>query len=198
MASSPPLSEPRLVIPERVARRDKPLLWWAALLAVLALGYFAYRVFWQKARPSAVYRTEVVARRDIRRTTEAVGTLDVAQRVLVPAVTEGQLVEILVRPGDSVVRGQALAHLDENAAQRDVASAETSLGVSSARLEQARAALSAASEERKRTERLLARGLASESAMNAARAAEAEARARVQGAEAERQLSNQGLKGAQQ
>jgi HlyD family secretion protein len=96
-----------------------------------------------------------------------------------------------------VSAGQPLARLDAQSAQRDVQTAETTLGGSAARVEQARAALAAASEERQRTERLLERGLASQSASEMARAAEAQARALVRAAEAERQLSQQGLRGAQ-
>lgn len=198
MASSPPLSEPRLVLPESITRRERSRVWWLVLLLVVGLLYAAYRMLGQATDPGALYRTDSVVRRNILRTTEAVGTLDVLRRVVVPAVTAGQLVEILVQPGDEVKAGQPLARLDETAAARDVQSAQAALGTSSARLEQARAALVAAVEERERTERLLARGLASQSALEMARASEAEARARVRAAESERQLSRQGLQGARQ
>jgi HlyD family secretion protein len=197
MASSPHLSEPRLVLPESVARRDKSRIWWAVALLVAGLLYMAYRMLGQSASPRELYRTEAVAHRNIQRTTEAVGTLDVTQRVVVPATTDGQLVAILVEQGQEVSAGQPLARLDAQAAQRDVQTATTTLGGSAARVEQARAGLAAATEERQRTERLLERGLASESASEMARAGEAQARALVRAAEAERQLSQQGLKGAQ-
>jgi HlyD family secretion protein len=197
MASSPPLSEPRLVLPTNVARRDKARVWWAVALLVFGLLYMAYRMLGKATSGAPLYRTEGVVHRSILRTTEAVGTLDVTQRVLVPATTDGQLVAILVEPGQEVSAGQPLARLDEKAAQRDVQTAETTLGGSAARVEQARAALAAATEERSRAERLLERGLASQSAVEMARAGEAQARALVRGAESERQLSQQGLKGAQ-
>jgi HlyD family secretion protein len=171
-------------------------VWWGVGIAAVAVAYFAFRSLSQASHSDMQYRTELVVRRNIQRTTEAVGTLDVAHRVVVPAVTDGQLVEILVHQGDEVSAGQALARLDEQAAQRDVQSAQATLGGSAARLAQAQAALAATVEERQRTEKLLARGLASDSAMSTARAAEAEARARVQAAGAEWQLSQQGLKGA--
>src|SRR5688572_32889740 len=112
MASSPPLSEPRLVLPESVARRDKSRIWWAVALLAAGLIYMAYRILGQSTGPGAVYRTEGVVRRSIQRTTEAVGTLDVTQRVVVPATGDGQIVAILVQQGQEVSAGQSLASAD--------------------------------------------------------------------------------------
>ena len=169
--------------------------WVLALVAVAAAAGAYYRFFAPRTAEHP-YRVSAIERRGIRQTVEAFGSLDVASRVYVPAARPGQLTSIAVRRGALVEAGQELARLDPTGAAADLNAAQTGFVASVARVDRARAARTAAVEERTRAEKLLGRGLVSASSVAAARASEAEATAALRAAEAQRDLDDQARKGA--
>jgi HlyD family secretion protein len=155
-------------------------------------------LLFRNARPRAVrYRTAPVERRTIESLVDAAGRLDVTTRIEVPAPAAGQLFEILVREGASVTQGQVLAQLDEAAAGIAVGGARATVHGADQKIQEAQAALEAATDARVRLERLLPRGLVSESDVVNARTSETKARAAVAAARAERSASSSELSAAE-
>ncbi len=107
-----------------------------------------------------------VAPRPLTVTTMAVGTIEPENRVVVAAQEEGLLTALLVREGDHVQRGDALAHLDD----RQLA----------AQLAEAQARLVEAEGQWRRARTLTQEGLITEADGDAARAAYEVAQARVE------------------
>ena len=196
--AAPRAPDPRdaLALPDQLAGKRRGRLTW--LLLVLAAGVLAgvYFLFWSGQGPGNPYRVSPVEVRSIRQTVEAFGSLDVTSRYYVPAPRPGQLSEVYVRRGASVTQGQPLAKLDASFATAELSAAQTALGASAARVERARTAKAAASDERTRAERLLGRGLVSAASVAAAKANEQEAIAAVRAAEAQRELDAQTASGA--
>jgi HlyD family secretion protein len=188
-AEPQPSLELKLVVPSNLngASRRRRFLWIgvAAGLAGVAVISSLFLL-----RPTATaYRSEPVSRRTIMRQVEALGHLDVPERIEVPAPAAGRIAEILVAPGQLVHRGELLAQLDETAANFALGAARGSLEVGDSRIAEARVSLEAAVDGRSRTERLAARGLASDADLRTARAAEAKARTALRGARAERAIT---------
>lgn len=138
---------------------------------------------------SSTYRTEPVSRRTIVRRIEAIGHLDVPQRIEIAAPAPGRIARILVESGQAVHAGDLLAQLDEAVAALALGAARDSLKVGGRRIEQARTALDAATDARSRIERLAARGLASDADLQNARADETRARSALGVAQAEERVS---------
>ncbi|MEN9580754.1 MAG: hypothetical protein RJA70_3763 [Pseudomonadota bacterium] len=188
--------EQALVIPESVRRRASRARWIVALvLGAAALGG-AFLFLGPTSAPPNPYRAAELERRAIIKLVEATGQLEVVRRLEIPAPTSGQLTEILIKTGDSVTTGQALAKLDPRAAAIAVDTAGAGLAAAASRVAEAQAALGAAEESRKRIDALLSRQLASESDLAAARATEAKAGAMLRGARAEVAVAGQGVKSA--
>ncbi len=109
----------------------------------------------------------------------------------------GQLSEILVYDGASVSKGQVLAQLDEAAAGIAVGGARAAVHGAEQKIQEAQAALEAATDAGARLERLLPRGLASESEVVSARTSVTKARAALAAARAERSGSGSDLSAAE-
>jgi HlyD family secretion protein len=161
----------RLEIPKLAKKARLRRVIVAAVL--VAAGVVAY-VMWPTAGLGERYRTTTVTRRTIIKVVEATGHVDVRRRVEVPAPIPGRLVEILVYD-----RAAALA----------VRGAQATVQAAAGRVAEARAALSATTEERQRVERLVGRGLASQQDLSSARAAEQRAQAALTAARAEQQAA---------
>jgi HlyD family secretion protein len=186
-----------LVIPPALigkTRLWKRVIWsFAAAVAVAGVGT-AWTLL---GRPATTpYRTDVVQRRTILRQVEALGQLDVPERVELSAPAPGRLASILVSPGQEVAKGQLLGQLDETVAALAVELARGSVKVGDSRIAQARVVVDSAKDVGSRSERLAARGLASQADLHAAQSAETMARAALQAARAERALAASGLASA--
>jgi len=101
-----------------------------------------------------------------RRVTTAVGTLEPVARVLVAAQEEGVVTAVTVREGDRVHAGQIVVELDDRQVRAELTQAEASL-------EEARARW-------RRVETLRAEGVMAEQDVDAARAADRIAEARLE------------------
>jgi HlyD family secretion protein len=149
----------QLQIPENAGRSRLPLILGVALVLVAVGGGLAYSF---RPKPKTeLYLTQPVSKRDIVQRIEAAGRIDVRRRVEIPAPTEGRLLSINVRAGDSVAAGQLLALLDERAAKLAVRSAEANESAAASNVKEAETAASAAERNLARLRTLQEKGLAS-------------------------------------
>ena len=175
--------EEKLEIPQLNSSRVR---WLAIGLGVLVVGSTIATYFLTRGPEESPYRATQVSQASITQEIRVTGHVELTDQVEVPAPIEGQLVQVAVEPGDRVEKGQLLAQLDKVSAEAALLVAEAELQVARARVSEAEAAAQRASRALDRTERLAKKGLASDSALEAARSETAKARAAVQAARAER------------
>ena len=173
----------RLEIPRLDSSRGRTVAVVAGVVIVVAA---VTTYFLMRDTEENPYRVAVVSRTSIVKVIRATGHLELTDQVEVPAPFEGQLVEVLVQPGDSVEEGQLLARLDTSSAEVALHVAQAELEVARARVSEAEAAAHRATEALHRTERLAKKSLASKSTLETARSEMIKARASVQAARAER------------
>lgn len=117
----------------------------AAAAVVLALaGGTATYFLTRKSEQTQQGPTVQVERGDLRETAAATGKIEPHVQVEVKSRTSGEVVEILVKEGDTVTQGQVLVRLDPLDAERDLASAKVSLEKAKADLTAAQASVTVA------------------------------------------------------
>jgi len=173
----------KLEIPRLDSSRGRTV---AAVAGVVIVAAAVTTYFLMRDTEENPYRVAVVSRTSIVKEIRATGHLELTDQVEVPAPFDGQLVEVLVQPGDSVEEGQLLARLDKSSAEVALHVAQAELEVARARVSEAEAAAHRATEALHRTDRLAKKSLASKSTLETARSEMAKARASVQAARAER------------
>ena len=173
----------KLEIPRLDSSRGRGIAIIASIL-VVAAAVTAY--FLMRDTEINPYRVAQVSRTSIVKEIRVTGHLELTDEVEVPAPIEGQLVKVLVQPGDRVEEGQLLAQLDKGSAEVAFHLAQAEVQVARARVSEAEAAAHRATEALQRTERLAKKNLASKSTLETARSESAKTRAAVQAARAER------------
>jgi len=173
----------QLNIPRLDSSRRRTITIAVGILLVVA-GTAAY--FLTRDSKRNPYRVVPVARAAVVKELRVTGHLELTDEVEVPAMVEGQLVKVFVRPGDSVEEGELLAQLDKGTAQSALDVAQAELQAARARVAEAEAAAKRTAETFERTKRLSGKSLASDSTLETARSEMIKARAIVQAARAER------------
>ncbi len=153
-----------------------------ALIVLAAVAVY----FLTRGPEQSAYRGAEVARRSIVKEIRVTGHVELTDQVEVPAPIEGQLVDVVVEPGDAVEKGELLAHLDRVSAEVAYSVAAAELQVANARVSETEAAARGAARSLDRAARLAQKGLASASDLEAARSEAAKARAALDAAKAER------------
>ena len=186
--------EEALEIPKLESSRGRTFIIIGVVLA-LAAGAGAYLM--TRGPEASPYRGANVVRASIVKEVRVTGSVELTDQIEVPAPIEGQLVDVLVEPGDEIEQGDLLAHLDRVSAEVAFLVADAELQVARARVSETEAAAKRAARTFERTKRLTDKGLASASDLEAARSEMTKARAAVTGAKAERAaaLEQAGLKG---
>jgi len=175
--------EEKLEIPRLDSSRGRVI---AVVVAVLVVGAAIAVYFLTRVPAQSPYRAARVTQATIVKEIRVTGHLRLTDQVEVPTPIQGQLVKVLVEPGDSVEKGQLLAQLDKVSAEVAALVAQAELQVARARVAEAEAAAKRATGALDRTTRLAKKGLASESALEVARSEMIKTRATVQAARAER------------
>jgi HlyD family secretion protein len=188
MEGTPTAVDEKLEIPRLESSRRR---WIGVGVAVLALGAAIAIYFLTRDTEQSPYRVAQVSKASIVKEIRVTGNVELTDQIEVPAPIEGQLVKVVVQPGDEVEEGQLLAQLDKVSAEVAVLVAEADLQVARSRVSETEAAAKRATRSLERTERLAAKGLASASALEAARSEMAKARAALQGARAERSAASE-------
>jgi HlyD family secretion protein len=162
----------------------KPLVLAATLLAVVALGFWAYRKAAGNDEP--LYRFATVERGNLEAAVSATGTLSAVTTVQVGTQVSGKIVEIKADFNDSVKKGQLIARIDPTILQQTVRDAQAGLERNQAEFEQAQ-------REFDRNEGLFERKVLTEVEFNTAKYGLAVARANVKSAQVALDRAKQNL-----
>jgi HlyD family secretion protein len=173
----------KLEIPRLQSSRRRGIVIVAIVIAAAA-GVAAYLL--TRSPETSPYRAAKVTRASIVKEIRVTGHLELTDQVEVPAPIEGQLVDIVVQPGDEVEEGELLAHLDRVSVETAFLVAEAELQVARSGVAEAEAAAQRAARAFERTKRMSEKGLASVSDLEAARSELTKTRAVVAAAKAER------------
>lgn len=120
-----------------VITRPNRLLDVGLAVAVVALGVGAYVVAGpSKSSAAAVTRTTTVAKGVVLSSVQASGNVQAGQTYSVGFQTSGQVVDIDAKVGDTVTKGQVLAHLDPTMDNANLTSAQLGLTSAQAHLTQ--------------------------------------------------------------
>src|SRR5919108_195987 len=179
-----------------MSRRTKVWVSVGAVVLVLA-GLVAFRVNRKKTRPAEV-RLEQVSRRDLVSSVTASGKIEAKTSVDISADITGRIIDIAVREGDLVKRGQFLLQIDPAQYQAAVARAQGVVASTQAVLLQTRANRDQAQRAWNRARQLTELGdnlIAPETAEQAQTALEV-AEANYQSTKAQLQQSRAGLQEA--
>lgn len=165
---------------------------WLIVGAVAAAAVAGWMVFSRDGEDDApAYRFGVADRGDVLDSVSATGRLEPVGTVEIGSQLSGQIEEILVDFNDIVTAGQVIARLDASTYDQrvqvdaaDLAVQNANVLAAQAQLVSAQADLRSAQREFERQDELVERGVASESALDTARATLDRARAAVSSAEA--------------
>ncbi|HVM55914.1 MAG TPA: biotin/lipoyl-binding protein, partial [Gaiellaceae bacterium] len=117
------------------ARRNRLLNILLALLLVIA-GVVAYLAVGQSSSTSSgAVRTATVGKGVVLSSVSATGTVQAPQQVTANFTTSGTLVQVDVKPGETVQAGQPLGSIDSTSAQQQVSQAESGVETANAQLQ---------------------------------------------------------------
>ncbi|QSQ25591.1 efflux RND transporter periplasmic adaptor subunit [Pyxidicoccus parkwayensis] len=156
--------------------------WWkGAIAGVLFLGAAAITVGGLKERPPPSLEVQVAKARKgtITRTITGAGKVQAATTVKISSSLSGDLVELLVKDGEPVKKGQVLGRIDKRIYEAALKQALASQNASRADAQVAEVEATRTAQELARVEGLVAKGLASGAELDQARAAKNSADARV-------------------
>jgi HlyD family secretion protein len=165
----------------RPPRSRKKLYIAIAVLAVIAVGAFA-AVRSRKADAPIVVTTDKAFRTNITEVVTATGKIQPENEVKIAPEVSGEIVELAVKEGQVVTRGQLLLRIKPDSYRAQVESQQAALNGSRSAAVRNRAELVKAEADFQRVQKLFEGGLISESELNSARTARDSARAAVDGA----------------
>lgn len=156
--------------------------WWkGAIAGVLFLGAAAITVGGLKERPPPSLEVQVAKARKgtITRTITGAGKVQAATTVKISSSLSGDLVELLVKDGEPVKKGQVLGRIDKRLYEAALKQAMASQNASRADAQVAEVESRRSAQELARVEELEKKGLASTAEVETARAAKNTADARL-------------------
>ncbi|MDY7228123.1 efflux RND transporter periplasmic adaptor subunit [Hyalangium rubrum] len=156
--------------------------WWKAVIAgVLFLGAAAITAGGLRTRPPPSVEVQVakVRKGSITRTITGAGKVQAATTVKISSNLSGDLIELLVKDGDRVTKGQVLGRIDRRRFEAAVKQALASQSASKAEVQVSEVEAQRSAAEYGRVEGLVGKGLASGAELDQLRAAKDTAEARV-------------------
>ncbi len=194
-----------------MTKKAKRNLWIGVSLVVIT-ALIAWTVINGRNKQKGVaVQIEEAATRRIEERVSASGRIFPVIEVAISSDVSGEIIELLVKEGDSVKLGQVLARIDPDAYQSQVSSGQAQTNVQRASVATAKAAVLQADADRKsagverdnakqsaeRTRQLVEEGILSEAELQTAESALATAEASLESAEARYQSSVESVKGAE-
>ncbi|MCP3064298.1 efflux RND transporter periplasmic adaptor subunit [Myxococcus sp. K38C18041901] len=156
--------------------------WWKGVIAgALFLGAAAITAGGLKERPPPSQEVQIAKARKgtITRTITGAGKVQAATTVKISSSLSGDLVELLVKDGDAVKKGQVLARIDRRVYEAALKQAMASQNAARADAQVAEVELSRTTQELGRVEGLVTKGLASGAELDIAKAGKNTAEARL-------------------
>ncbi|NMO22400.1 efflux RND transporter periplasmic adaptor subunit [Pyxidicoccus fallax] len=156
--------------------------WWkGAIAGVLFLGAAAITAGGLKERPPPSQEVQIAKARKgtITRTITGAGKVQAATTVKISSSLSGDLVELLVKDGEPVKKGQVLGRIDKRLYEAAVKQAMASQNAARADAQVAEVEVSRSAQELARVEDLSKKGLASAAEVDTARATKNTADARL-------------------
>lgn len=159
--------------------------WWKALIAaVLVLGALAITLGGLRERPTPPVQVQVAKARkgSITRTLSGAGKVQAATSVKISSNLSGDLVELLVKEGDKVTKGQVLGRIDKRRFDASLKQASAAQSASISEIQVANIEANRIGQEVARVKGLVEKGLASAAELEKLQAEHQSAQARVAGA----------------
>lgn len=159
--------------------------WWKAVIAgVLFLGAAAITAGGLKERPPPSVEVQIAKARKgtITRTITGAGKVQAATTVKISSNLSGDLVELAVKDGERVTKGQVLGKIDRRRFEASVNQARASQSAAKSDIQVSEVEAQRSAAEYGRVEGLVSKGLSSAAELDQARAAKETAEARLAGA----------------
>jgi HlyD family secretion protein len=155
---------------EKVKRSRKKILIWSAIALLIVVGASAMVVSKKKEKPILV-TTEKAFRTNITEIVTATGKIQPEVEVKIAPEVSGEIIEMPVKEGQLVHKGQLLLRIKPDSYRAQVESQQASLNGARAASASNRAELSKAETEYRRIQKLYEGGLISDSERNTAKTA---------------------------
>lgn len=160
------------------------MTWWKALIALAILGGLAaITVAGLKERPPPATEVQLgtAKRSPITRTVTGAGKVQPATTVKISSSISGDLIELTVKEGDHVTKGQVLGRIDRRRFEANVRQAQAGQNAAKSDVATAQVEVERTQREFERVQGLAGRGLSSQAEVESAQSALAAAKARVAG-----------------
>lgn len=155
---------------ERPKRSRKKLLIWFGIVAVVVIAVVAIAAQNKREKPTLI-TTDKAFVTNITEIVTATGKIQPEVEVKIAPEVSGEIIELAVKEGQVVQRGQLLLRIKPDSYRAQVESQQAALSGSRSASVRNRAELAKAESEYRRIEKLYAGGLVSESERNSAKAA---------------------------
>jgi len=155
---------------ERPKRSRKKLLIWIGIIAVVVIAVAAMAASKKREKPTLI-TTDKAFVTNITEMVTATGKIQPEVEVKIAPEVSGEIIELAVKEGQVVKRGQLLLRIKPDSYRAQVESQQAALSGSRSASVRNRAELAKAESEYRRIEKLYAGGLVSESERNTAKAA---------------------------
>lgn len=154
---------------------------WMLGLGLVVIAVLGALLYWQhnSTNDEVEYTTQAVGLRDIHKSVLATGTVRSQSRVEVGAQVTGQLTALYVSLGQFVHKGDVIAEIDATTQQNAVNTAQARLSALNAQLRAANTTLGVAEKNRQRQTQLLSQRASSQTSLESAQTALAQAKAQV-------------------
>ncbi|MHB1686144.1 MAG: efflux RND transporter periplasmic adaptor subunit [Ignavibacteriaceae bacterium] len=156
-----------------------------SVIGVLALALILIAFLGGSKDEIVPVQLEKVAKRTITQSVTATGTLDPEFKVVITPEVTGEIVELPVKEGDFVKKGQLLIKIKSNTYRAQVQQSEASLRSAKATLSVNKAQLDKVTADYNRTKELHAKNLASDSDLETSKSSYLSAKGAYEGAEAQ-------------
>lgn len=158
------------------------MTWWKGLIAlVIVVGLGAITVAGLKERPPPPVEVQLGAARrsPITRTIAGAGKVQPATTVKISSSLSGDLIELTVKEGDHVTKGQVLGRIDRRRFEANVRQAQAAQNAARSDVVTAQVEVERTQREFERVQGLAGKGLSSQAEVETAQSTLASARARV-------------------
>lgn len=141
------------------------MTWWKGLIAALivaGVGGMTYAGLREKPPPATEVQFGKVKKGPITRTVTGAGKVEAATTVKISSNLSGDLIELPVKVGDTVTKGQVLAKLDRRRFEASVKQASAALNAARSEIATVQVEIDRVTRELERVRGLVAKGLASQ------------------------------------